>query len=356
MISRTARRRLLILGFWPLFGAFSGLQIQISMLSHRHSWLAVISYQVLVWSLWIPITLAIGALLRRQPFRGVTPQAVVVHAAFALVLAIAHVVAWVAAELIMVPYDFRNPTPAEFWPRFAHVGFYQVPIELVLYGLVVLAFSVDETSARVREHERKAAQLETSLAQARLHALELQTQPHFLFNTLNGIAALVRAGQPREALTMIGGLSDLLRYALDRAGGGTVPLEDEAKTVERYLEIQSLRFPNRLTFEVHVDPGAARAAVPALLLQPLVENAVRHGLSRSEAPGRIDVLAERRGECVAIEIFNTGRLEAARRNGIGITNTVARLSQLHGERASFELAEHDGGVVARVQLPWSEAR
>jgi len=354
MIARAARRRLLIFTFWPLFGAFSGLLIQISMLSHHHSWLAVISYQVLVWSLWIPITLAIGALLREASLRRFTPAAVVLHAAAALVFGITHVAAWIAIELILVPYDFMNPTA--FLPRFVHVGYYQVPIEMVLYGLVVLAYLVDEASARAREHERKAAQLETSLAEARLHALELQTQPHFLFNTLNGIAALVRAGQPREALTMIGGLSDLLRYALDRAGGGMVPLEEEAMTVRRYLEIQSLRFPDRLTYDVQVDPGAARAAVPALLLQPLVENAVRHGLSLSDAPGRIALQAERRGDRVAIEIFNTGRLDASRKNGIGLSNTMARLAQLHGEQASFELAEHDGGVMARVTLPWREAR
>src|SRR5262245_25884435 len=219
MISRAARRRLLIFGFWPLFGAFSGLQIQISMLSHHHSWLAVISYQVLVWSLWIPITLAIGALLRRAPLGRFSLAALMLHAGASLALGIAHVAAWIAVELILVPYDFMNPTA--FLPRFIHVGYFQVPIEMLLYGLVVLAYLVDETLSQAREHERKAAQLETSLAEARLHALELQTQPHFLFNTLNGIAALVRAGQAREALTMISGLSELLRYALDRAGGGT---------------------------------------------------------------------------------------------------------------------------------------
>jgi hypothetical protein len=126
----------------------------------------------------------------------------------------------------------------------------------VLYGLVVLAYLVDEASARAREHERKAAQLETSLAEARLHALELQTQPHFLFNTLNGIAALVRAGQPREALTMIGGLSDLLRYALDRAGedGSTRGRGDDGPALPRDPE-------PALSGSSHVrravDPGAA---------------------------------------------------------------------------------------------------
>src|SRR5262249_17430794 len=208
---------------------------------------------------------------------------------------------------------------------------------------------------RARERERTAAQLETSLAEARLHTLELQTQPHFLFNTLNGIAALVRAGEGAKALAMIGGLSDLLRYALAR-GGASVPLAEEARTVERYLEIQRLRFPDRLSFGVELSGDAAHAAVPALLLQPLVENAVRHGLAASDDPGRIAVRAERRGEALVIEIFNTGRLGAARKEGIGLRHTPERLARLYGDRASFEIGAHDGGVVARVVLPWSEAQ
>src|SRR5258705_588256 len=110
--------------------------------------------------------------------------------------------------------------------------------------------------ARERERERRAAQLETSLAEARLHALSLQIQPHFLFNTLNGIASLVRAGQNAQAIGMIGGLSDLLRYALDRAAGARVALAEERAMLERYLQIQRLRLPDRLALEVQISPQA----------------------------------------------------------------------------------------------------
>src|SRR5262245_62012836 len=192
MISRSARRRLLVVGFWPVFGALAGLQIQISMLSHHHSWWRVISYQVLVWSLWIAITFAIAALLRRVPLRGFRPGAIAIHAVAALAFGFAHVAAWVTTEFVLVPYDVMNPT--HYSDRFESIAFFQMPLEILLYGLVVLAFAVDESNERARERERTAAQLETSLAEARLHTLELQTQPHFLFNTLNGIAALVRAG------------------------------------------------------------------------------------------------------------------------------------------------------------------
>src|SRR5205814_8024211 len=127
-----------------------------------------------------------------------------------------------------------------FLPRFQTVAFWQVPLELLLYGLVALAVHVRASAARERERERHAARLEASLTEARLHALELQIQPHFLFNTLNGISTLIRAGQPAQAIGMIGGLSDLLRYSLDRAAGSRVTLEEEAAMVGRYLDIQRL--------------------------------------------------------------------------------------------------------------------
>lgn len=353
MTSRSAWRRLLVLGFWPLFGVFGAVQIQLSMLDHGHSWARMVLYQGLVWSLWIAITFAIVALLRRVPLRTLRPGAFLVHGLAALVLGFAHIAAWTVLEFVLVPFDFMNAV--DFRLRLAALTLFQMPLEITLYGMVVLARSVDESTALARDRERKAAQLETSLAEARLHALELQTQPHFLFNTLNGIASLVRAGEGAKALTMIGGLSELLRYALSRAGGGHVPLDEEARTATRYLEIQGLRFPDRLSFAVTLAPGTERVAVPALLLQPLVENAVRHGLAEDDAPGRIAVAAERHGEALVLEVWNTGRLDPARRDGIGLSNTTARLAQLYGGRARFELAERDGGVVARVTLPWTAA-
>jgi LytS/YehU family sensor histidine kinase len=244
--------------------------------------------------------------------------------------------------------------PTDFRLRFAGMVIFVLPLELLLYGMVALAHYADEASRRARERERKAAQLEASLTKARLMALELQTQPHFLFNTLNGISALVRAGQNPQALSMIGGLSDLLRYALERSGGAAVALEEEARTVERYLGIQRIRFADRLAVELDLAPDTLRGAVPALLLQPLAENAVRHGIARVEAPGRIVLRSARRGDDLVIEIFNTGRLDAVRRDGIGMSTTQARLTELHGERGRLEIAEHEGGVLTRVTLPFQE--
>ncbi len=283
MISHATARRLVIVGFWMLFGVISAFQIQISMLSHHHSWARVITCQVLVWGVWIPFTLAIVWLVHRVPLAPPRVGALLLHLAMAVGFAFIHTTLWVSAEFLLVPYDSMNPT--DFAHRFRSITIYQMPLELVLYGLVVLAHYADRAAQLERERDRRAAQLEASLAQARLTALELQTQPHFLFNTLNGIGALVRAGQNPQALSMIAGLSDLLRYALER-GGATVALEEEARTVGLYLEIQRIRFADRMTVDMAMAPETLHGAMPVLLLQPLAENAVRHGIARSGGAGQ----------------------------------------------------------------------
>src|SRR4051795_5110540 len=194
------------------------------------------------------------------------------------------------------------------------IFFSRVPVELILY-LVVAGIA-------------QAMQLQTSLTNARLHALELQLQPHFLFNTLNTISSLVRTEQNNEAVGMIAGLSDLLRYTLDHAGRQQVTLDEESAMLRRYLEIQQGRFPDRLTFSIDISPDVRRAAVPTFILQPLAENAIRHGLARSAGAGVVNVRAFRSGDGVRIEMFNSGSLAPAQDGGIGLTNTRERLRQL----------------------------
>jgi LytS/YehU family sensor histidine kinase len=154
---------------------------------------------------------------------------------------------------------------------------------------------------------------------------------------------------------MISGVSDLLRYALDRAGGQNVTVGDEVEMLRRYLEIQRVRFADRLTFSIDVAPGAGKAAVPVLLLQPLAENAVHHGLAGTRGSGRVEVRVAREGDTLRIRIWNSGRLGAGREDGIGLANIAARLRELHGDRQALELREDGTGVLAQVTLPWSEA-
>jgi LytS/YehU family sensor histidine kinase len=263
----------------------------------------------------------------------------VIHAVVALVMAVAHIAYWIWLTISIRPYD--DMTIREFGPVFLPSMMTRLPLELAIY-LATLFIGHTRT-------------LEQSLTRARLHALELQIQPHFLFNTLNAISSLVRAKQNDQAVELIAGLSDLLRYSLDHAGEQRVPLEQEAAMLERYLGIQQVRFADRLDVHIDVADDAKRGAVPMLILQPLAENAIRHGIARAASAGRVEVRAFRRDGMLEIEMFNTGSLAQKNGNGIGLTNTAERLRQLYGDAHRFELRERDGGVVAEISIPWSAA-
>jgi two-component system, LytTR family, sensor kinase len=343
---------LLAAGFWTIFAVICAVQVWMSMLTHGHSLVRIIVYQSVVWDAWIFIGFGVAYLARRLPLHPWRTRNTLVHLLVGCLIGLLHAAWWVACMLVIRPYDRMNPT--DFAVPFLSLAFSQLPLELLLYGLVALAAHASGYYAQYREREVRTAQLETSLAEARLHALELQIQPHFLFNTLNAVSALVRTGQPGQAVGMIAGLSDLLRYALDRAGNQRVTVEEEAEMLRRYLEIQRLRFADRLTFEIDVAAEARRAAVPVLLLQPLAENAIRHGIAQSAGPGRVTVRAFRQDGALRIEMFNSGRLVLPVERGIGLSNTVARLEQLYGDQQRFELRGSPEGVLAEVTIPWSE--
>jgi hypothetical protein len=350
---RRAQAWLLAAAFWTMVAVICALQVWMSMLTHGHSLARIVLYQTVVWDAWIVIGFAIAALTRRLPLAPFRLRNTLVHVLVGCVVGLLHAAWWVACMLVLRPYDRMNPT--DFAVPFLSVAFSQLPTELLLYGLVALAAHASAYYVESRERETRAAQLEKSLAEARLQALELQLQPHFLFNTLNAVSALVRTGQTAQAVGMIAGLSDLLRYALDRAGAPSVAVEEEAEMLRRYLEIQRLRFADRLTFEIVVDDDARRAAMPALLLQPLAENAISHGIARSAGAGRVGVRVSRDDGRLRIAMFNTGSLDTDPAPGIGLTNTMARLRQLYGDDQSVALRADGEGVTAEVVIPFAVA-
>ena len=196
----------------------------------------------------------------------------------------------------------------------------------------------------------RASQLEAKLAQAQLQVLRMQLQPHFLFDTLHTISALMHKDVKR-ADSMIAALSDLLRMSLRSVGVQEVELREEVDFLQRYLEIMSLRFGDRLTVSLDIDPAALDARVPTLVLQPLVENALRHGLGESVRAGHVRVIAALEGDMVRCEVIDNGRgmPPGGPREGVGISNTRARLRHLYGERFSLDLLGNPGGG-ARVAL------
>jgi two-component system LytT family sensor kinase len=343
---------LAVAAFWTFFGLLTGLQVWISMITHGHSVPRLLGFYLLGWEPWLGFTALIVWLNRRWPVIPLGRRNILLHLGVALLLGLAHGIYWIALNGSLRPLDRMT---ADLLPADV-AGFLisQLPVELILYGGVIAVLYGSDYFRRHREQQVRLAQLETSLSNARLHALELQIQPHFLFNTLNVISSLVRTGEPEEAVGMIAGLSDLLRYTLDHAGKQSVTLDEESAMLQRYLEIQRSRFPDRLSFGVDIDPEVRRAAVPTLILQPLAENAIRHGIARSAGAGTVNVRAFRADGKLCIEMFNTGTLRAGREEGIGLRNTRERLLQTYGEAQQFEIREHDGGVLASLSIPCVE--
>jgi ligand-binding sensor domain-containing protein len=209
---------------------------------------------------------------------------------------------------------------------------------------------------RDRDRQLVSAQLESRLAQARLQVLEMQLQPHFLFNTLNGISVLVKE-DPDKAGKMINRLSDFLRLTLERSGVQEITLQEELHSVDRYLQIELLRFADRLDVQYDIAGDLADAMVPAMILQPIVENAIRHGVSKRRGHVTIRIAAARSNGSVRLDVSDDGagldRDPAAVTEGVGLSNTRARLRQLYGAAHHFELMRPStGGVTVEVTLPF----
>lgn len=210
---------------------------------------------------------------------------------------------------------------------------------------------------RFRERELRASQLETRLAQARLQVLKMQLHPHFLFNTLNAISELVFK-DPESAEQMITNLSDLLRLSLENVGVQEVPLKQELDFLHKYVEIEQTRFHDRLHLKMAIAPETLDASVPNMILQPLVENAIRHGIGMRSIGGNIEIGAERENGMLHLFVRDDGRgllngEPQGLREGVGIANTRARLAHLYGATHRFDLSNSsEGGLIVEMSIPF----
>jgi two-component system LytT family sensor kinase len=227
-----------------------------------------------------------------------------------------------------------------------------------IYGLVLLLNQVFRYYRRFREGELRASRLQTQLTRAQLEALKMQLHPHFLFNTLHSISALVHSN-PDAADKMIARLGDFLRLTLENSGAAEVSLQKELEFLTCYLEIERVRFQDRLTTNLEVEPNTLDSPVPNLILQPIVENALRHGVAQSSAPGRVEISAKRENGSLRIEVRDNGpglngvtTSREAFKEGVGLSNTRARLEQFYGEAHRFEMSDAaDGGLLVTLVIP-----
>jgi len=295
---------------------------------------------------WAFLTPAIIALYRRHPLGRRPLRSVPVHVAAA---------AFSAALVVAVTPSSPATSPSPFSARLAS----DLPQRAGTYLLVVAALAVLDVARQARLVGLRAARLETQLAGARLSTLRTQLHPHFLFNTLNGLLPLITT-DPDTAGRVLVQLGDLLRASFRPGAPPLVPLAEEVDFLRRYLELEATRFRDRLTVRLDVAPETLGAAVPSLVLQPLVENAVKHGVSLRLGPGSVRLSARRDGGTLVVEVGNDAAPEdaapASSSNGVGLANTRARLAQLYGEAASLEAGPGaQGEFVSVLRLPWSVA-
>jgi len=235
-------------------------------------------------------------------------------------------------------------------------------VDFFMYGALVGMVQIAQHRSEIRERERIESSLRADLAEARLAALRHQLHPHFLFNTLNSISALALTGDRDTLVRAVDSLSSLLRTLLDQTDRATTTLAAEMEFLDRYCEIQSIRFGDRLQIVREIESEALAADVPALILQPLVENAMTHGIGTRPGPGWVAIRAHREPHWLRLEVEDSGPgfrdgngdSDVAAKRGLGLANTRARLEQLYGTRGSFECRNgSQGGALVILRVPWA---
>lgn len=234
---------------------------------------------------------------------------------------------------------------------------FRAGLDILLYLSVVGVCQGITNFRRSQERERRATELEARLTRSKLQALRMQINPHFLFNTLNAISTLIYVN-PKAADEMLTDLSDLLRRSLDTVEDQEITLGQEAQFIRAYIGIEQKRFGDRLRVEIEIPEELSRAMVPALVLQPLVENAIRHGIEPLRAPGLITIEAKRDGSNLVLTVRDNGKgapadvLKDPDGRGIGLTNTRARLRELYGKEQQFLLREvAPRGCEVEIHIP-----
>jgi signal transduction histidine kinase len=364
----TARFRLTtpraIFGVATFLGLFSGFQASqwtrfLYPNEHSPLWL-LFGINFSYWYAWALLAPLILMVARRFPLeKGVWLRSLPVHILALVVLTVAHIglFEWVRMSLSHIMWT--PVKPISWWSKVGETILANFDFEMIAYWAIVGAYSAVRYHGEAQERALKASRLDAQLAEAQLQALQRQLHPHFLFNTLNAISALMHR-DVEAADQMLSRLSDLLRIALDQRGQQEVALKDELEFLQKYLEIEQARFGDRLTVEFSIDPETLDAQVPNLILQPLVENSIRHAVAVRIEPGHIAVKARRVEDALELTVRDNGpgmppgRLASPAR-GLGLSNTRSRLERLYGAAQHLTFAEPPGGgLIVTVSLPFRE--
>jgi len=341
---------------WLGFALLQSMQNVITMRSEgmRHNWYLVFAVSLSDWIPWAISSPFILALARRIPFPRKSAWATHISLCLFIDLAFA---AWTSTLYLRLnPY---NENVASM--RFSHMLFARsvdyMLFSTILYGIVLAIDNALESRRRLAVQQTETARLNEQLSLSQLDSLRRQIEPHFLFNTLNSVSGLVREGRNDDAVNMIAGLSDLLRRSLDDAPHQQVPLFEEMEFAQKYIDIQKMRFADRLRVSMDIPAELYPAQVPSLILQPMVENAIKHGIAHRAQGGAIHIAASRSNGTLTLRVANDGPSLHPNwdttRGGIGIANVRTRLSSLYGSDSTLTLTNQPtGGVEVALSLPF----
>ncbi|HLJ13468.1 MAG TPA: histidine kinase [Bryobacteraceae bacterium] len=353
----SARLLAATIAMWAVFGTIAFLQLYSDLVQGKHSFTLSRSLELGLGNAMLKAALGIPvlwALLRfhRRPRR--LPLGVAIYTALMLLFTAAHIV--IRPFLIPVYIIGADGRQYTYW-QLLQSAFQSFTLDDVLaFALTVAAFHIwrftrEEQARKIREESLRA-----QLANAELNILKMQLQPHFLFNTLNAIYHLAPQNS-RKAQQMIERLSRLLRLSLEHLSSDAVTLRRELEFLKAYIDIEVTRFEERLQIELDIDPDALDAAVPSMILQPLVENAVRHGVAKLPAGGKLTLAARKRDGRLVLSIVNDcpAPSDASRSPGVGLSNTHARLAQMYGSGFSVDVKRFHDRAECTVDVPFRTA-
>jgi signal transduction histidine kinase len=343
-----------------LYSAFQAFQY-VAFFSQRPTsiWL-LLGLNSGYWYTWALLAPVVIWLARRFPIdRDSWRRSLPVHLVAIIVVTLAHLAMAEGVSTMLMAWFWTGESLQKYsyWNAVKTTYFKNFDWEMMTYWAMVGGYYAFAYSRQAQDRTLRASQLEARLAEAQLQALQRQLHPHFLFNTLNAISALMHR-DVEAADQMLAKLSDLLRMALDQRGGQEVSLKDELEFLQKYLEIEQARFGDRLTVAFDIAPETLDAQVPNLLLQPLVENSIRHAVAVRIEPGRIDIRSRQLGESLELVVSDNGpgmppsRVTSAGK-GVGLANTRSRLERLYGANHQLLFGEPPGGgLMVTVMIPF----
>ncbi len=361
-MNQVTRKRLIwaavFVGFWTTLGVLASIESYIAQLTYdkRISWGLAFGRTFKDVGAFAFLSLGIIWLCKRLPLiPGRWRTWFLIHFCVSFVFALGHVA--LISILMAGEKSVQTGEILTFGYLFQKLAVHYTLSNVLKYWILVLGCLGWHYYRGYRERERQAAALNEELVRARLQALRMQLNPHFLFNTLNAISALIH-DNPEAADKMLVRLSELLRLSLDQDKPQELPLREELAFLDRYLDIEKIRFGDRLQVERRIEPETRDAMVPCLILQPLVENAIRHAIEPMETAGRLTICAEKRDTTLHLRVIDNGpgldpeKMENTH-GGIGLSNTRSRLSHLYGEAARLLLIPlAEGGLEVHIELPF----